>query len=390
MTRRMIPLSEPVLDGNEAAYLQECVTSGWVSSVGPFVERFEKACAELTGAPHAVSVACGTAGLHTALMAVGVGPGDEVLVPDLTFVAPAYAVRYCGAFPVFIDVDPKTWQIDPLAVERFLAEECELRGGACVNRRSGRPVKALVPVHLLGSACDIERLVGAARRSGLKVVEDAAEGVGTRIGSRHVGTFGDAGVLSFNGNKIATAGGGGMIVTSDAALAKRCHYLTTQAKDDALEYVHNEVGYNYRLTNLQAAVGVAQLERLDARIARKKRIAEIYRECLQGSGIECMPEPRGVRQTYWLFTVRLPGSSLERRQGVVRRLHANGVGARPLWHDLSRLKAFDGCQAYRIEHSRALYEQAVSLPSGPGLTDEEVVFCAEQTSKAVTEAPSAK
>lgn len=371
---RRIPLSEPLLAGKEWEYVKECLDTGWVSTAGPFISRFEKEFAAYVGAPHAVAAVNGTAALHAALLAVGVEPGEEVLVANLTFVAPANAIRYCGAFPVFMDAHPDTWQIDAGKVARFLDGECETRQGACVNKRSGRRVRAIVPVHLLGLACEIDRIVEIARRHGLKVVEDAAEAMGVRYRGRHVGTFGDAGAFSFNGNKIMTTGGGGMIATADAGLARRAAYLTTQAKDDPVEYFHREIGFNYRLGNVQAALGSAQLERLPNLIARKRRIAEIYARTFAGvEGLTPMPTTPHTEATYWLYTILLsPETTVERRKAFIVSLGAKGIEARPLWHTLTDMPPFADCQSFGIEHSPRLYARAVSLPSGSGLCEDDV------------------
>lgn len=377
----VIPLSVPHLAGNEWAYVKECLDTGWVSSAGPFVERFEQAVTKVTGAGHGVAVVNGTAALHVALLAAGVGSGDEVLVSTLTFVAPVNAVRYCGAHPVFMDADPQTWQMDPAKVAEFLEEECEQRSAGLVNRRTGRPIRALLPVHILGLAAEIDVFVDLARCYDLRLVEDAAEGLGVRVRGRHVGTFGDTGALSFNGNKIITAGGGGMVITADPARAERARYLTTQAKDDALEYVHNSVGYNYRLTNLQAALGAAQVEQLSGFIARKRAIAARYAEAFRHRpDIIPMPVPAAhVEPTYWLYTVLLPeGTTIEARQAVVAELHHRGIGARPLWHPVHTLPPYREDQAYRVEHAPRLYTRAISLPSSVGLSgaDQERVIAA--------------
>lgn len=374
---RTLPLSEPVFRGNEWVYLKECLESGWVSSAGPFVGRFERAIAELVGVSHAVAIVNGTAALHIALKVVGVKPDDEVLVPTLTFIAPVNAVRYCGAHPVFIDAHPETWQIDPDKVAQFLTEECELRGTHCYNRHTGRRVQAIVPVHLMGLACEIDRLLQLARGYHLRVVEDAAEAIGVRYRGRHVGTWGDIGILSFNGNKIVTAGGGGMLLTNDAAVADATRYLTTQAKDDPVEHIHHEVGYNYRLSNLHAALGLAQLEQIHEFLARKCAIAQVYEGAFQGfAGISPMPRPPHTEATYWLYTILLEdGVTLAERQALVRTLNEQGIGARPFWHPVHSLPPYHTCQAYRIEYAMTLYRRGVSLPCSVGLRDEELQQC---------------
>jgi perosamine synthetase len=328
-----VPLSVPELRGNEWKYVKECLDSGWVSSAGSFVDRFERELAGRVGAGHAVATVNGTAALHVALRAVGVRPDDEVLVADLTFVAPVNAVRYCGAHPVFMDADPRTWQMDIDKVRRFLEGECVMRAGACVNRRTGRPVRAVLPVHLLGLVGPIDELAALARRHGLKLVEDASEALGVRYRGRHVGTFGDTGIFSFNGNKIVTTGGGGLLVTDDATTARYARYLTTQAKDDAVEGIHHEVGYNYRLTNIQAALGVAQLEQLGAFVARKRAIATTYADELREvTDITLMPALPAAEPNYWLYTILLgEATTLAERQAVVRALNGRGIGVRPLF-----------------------------------------------------------
>lgn len=371
---RFLPLSRPVLRGNEWKYLKECLDTGWVSSSGPFVERFEQEVAGYVGAPHAVAVVNGTAALHTALHAVDVKPDDEVVVSDLTFIAPVNAIRYCGAHPVFMDADQATWQMDVAKLARFLERRCEMRDGACRNRRTGRRVSAVLPVHVLGLACDIESVVALARRWGLRVVEDACEAMGVRYRGRHVGTFGDAGAFSFNGNKIVTAGGGGIVVTADRSVEQRARYFSTQAKDDEVEYIHNGIGQNYRLTNIAAALGVAQLEQIEPFLERKRALARDYACRMRRlPDVVAMPEPADAEATWWLYTVLLPeGTTRERRAGVVERLRAEGIGARPLWHTIHDLPPYRACEAFEIIHAVRLYERGVSLPSSVDVGPEDV------------------
>src|SRR3989338_3125602 len=383
----LIPLSVPVLGGREWEYLKECLDTGWVSSAGPFVERFEREIARYVGVTQAVATVSGTAALHIALRVAGVEEGDEVLVPALTFIAPVNAIRYCGAHPVFIDADPATWQMDVKHLERVL-ERCEIRPDApdpstvstktCWNTRTGRRVRAILPVHLLCLACDMEAIRALARRHHLRVVEDAAEGMGVRYRGRHVGCWGDVGCLSFNGNKIMTSGGGGMVVANNnPAMAEQARYLTTQAKDDELEYIHRAIGYNYRLTSLQAAVGLAQLEQLDGFIERKRRIAQAYEAGLRGlDGITLMPKPDGIEPTYWLYTILLrEGTKVPQRQAFIAWLRDAGIEARPLWHPIHRLPPYEGCQAEDIACADDLYALGVSLPSGAGLSDADLDRC---------------
>ncbi len=288
-----IPLSVPVMLGNEARYLEECVRTSWVSSVGPFVDRLERDLARVCGVSHAVACVNGSAALHVALLVAGVQPDEEVLVSDLTFIASANAIRYCGAWPVLIDAEPEYWQMDPQKLEDFLARECTAKDGALVNRTTGRRVRAIMPVHILGHPCDMDAIGVLARRHGLTIVADAAEALGTTHRGRPVASLPDVAALSFNGNKIVTAGGGGAVLTDRADWADRARYLTTQAKDDPIEFAHGAVGFNYRMTNLQAAVGVAQLEQLDVRLASKQRGAAVY-----SAALATMPVTR-PRQAPW-------------------------------------------------------------------------------------------
>ncbi len=372
---RLIPLCAPEISGNEWKYVKECLDTGWVSSAGPFVERFELETARYVGARQGVAVSNGTAALHVALKVVGVRPDDEVLVSDLTFVAAANAVSYCRAHPVLMDADRTTWEMDVDKVARFLDEECVVDKSECRNRRTGRRVRAILPVHILGMSCRIDRIMELARRYSLKVVEDSAEALGVRFADRHVGTFGDIGAFSFNGNKILTSGGGGMLVTDNEEYAKRARYLTTQAKDDPQEYFHNEVGYNYRLSNIQAALGVAQLEQIDRFIDRKRSIARTYEDAFRDlPGVETMPaETPGVRPTFWLYTVLLDEAiTLEERRRFVSAIRKDGVGARSLWHPIHDLPPYRGCQAYDIQISPELFRRAISLPSSVGIPEDDL------------------
>ena len=370
----MIPLSIPELRGREWEYVKECLDTGWVSSVGSFVNRFEEMCAAATGTRHAIATVNGTAALHVALLVAGVEPDDEVLVSTLTFIAPANAIRYAGAWPVFIDAEPDYWQIDPALVERFLAEECTFDGTVVRNKKSGRRVRAILPVDVLGHPSDINPLLELAGRYGLRMIEDATESLGARYRSAPVGSQADLAALSFNGNKLVTTGGGGMIVTNDDALARRARHLTTQAKTDPVEYVHDEVGYNYRLTNVLAAIGCAQLESLDEYVAIKRANAARYAELTSGfSGITPMREAAWARSTFWLFTVLVDDAVC----GVDSRflLHAlatQGIQARPLWQPMHRSKAHREAHVVGGSVADRLCAQALSLPSSVGLTASQL------------------
>lgn len=365
-----IPLCVPALGGNEWAYVRDCLDTGWVSSVGAYVGRFERAVADAVGARHAVATASGTAALHVALLVAGVEPEDEVLVSTLTFVAPANAVRYVGAHPLFVDAEPAFWQMDVGRVEAFLRGACERRAGGLHDRATGRRVRALLPVHILGGAVDLAPLLALAREFGLAVVEDATEGLGGRYRGRALGTFGDAACLSFNGNKLLTTGGGGMLLTDDAALARRARHLTTQAKADEVEFVHDAVGYNYRLTNVAAAIGLAQTERLAHHLAEKRRVAARYAEGLAGvSGVRPMPEAPGTRHAWWMYTVEVDAPAYGRdARGLMRALADSGIQTRPLWQPMHRSPAHAGAASLGGEVADRACAGALSLPCSVGLT----------------------
>jgi perosamine synthetase len=371
-----IPLCEPHLGGHEWKYVKECLDTGWVSTVGRFVTRFEQEAAARLGARHAVATVNGTSALHIALLLAGVGRDDEVLVPTLTFIAPANAVRYTDAWPVFIDAEPRYWQMDIQKVSDFLAHDCRFVHGALRNRHTGRRVRALLPVHVLGHPVDMDPLLAIAARYDLQVIEDATEALGARYRDRAVGCPLGPGshvaCLSFNGNKLITTGGGGMLITDDEALARQARYLTTQAKDDPVEYVHHEVGYNYRLTNLQAALGVAQLERLDAHVDAKRRIACAYAAAFDDvAGIEVMREASWARSAFWMFTVlvhaRLCGVTSRR---LLAALAETGIQTRPLWQPLHLSPAHRGAYAVDCSVAERLHRQALSLPCSVGLSDD--------------------
>jgi perosamine synthetase len=370
---RPIPLSAPCMLGNEGAYLSECVETNWVSSRGPFVDRFEQMLAHATGTRHAVACVNGTAALHIALLVAGVEPDDEVLVSDLTFIASANAVRYCGAWPVLIDAEPVFWQMDPQKLSDFLERECRTSNGALVNRISGRRIRALMPVHILGHPCDMDAIVALATRYGLPIVADAAEALGTEYRGKPAACFADVAALSFNGNKIITAGGGGAVVTSNDAFAERARYLTTQAKDNAVEFVHGAIGFNYRLTNLQAAVGVAQLEKLGVALDSKRATAAFYDASLGDLPIDRPQQSASANSSWWLYTVLVD----ETRSGVDRPALMNAlfrerIESRPLWLPISQQPPFAGCQAYRCDVSPDLHRRSLSLPCSVGITADDL------------------
>lgn len=368
-----IPLCVPEIRGNEWAYVKDCFDTGWVSSVGRYVDRFEGAVAARAGAAHGVATVNGTAALHVALLLAGVQPGDEVVVSTLTFIAPVNAIRYVGAHPVFVDAEPDFWQMDAEKLVRFLDEDCEMHGGELRSRHTGRRVRAVVPVHVLGHPVDMDPVLRAARERGLAVIEDATESLGARYRGRPVGSLGDAACFSFNGNKLVTTGGGGMLVTSEPAWARRARYLTTQAKDDPLEYVHHEVGFNYRLTNIQAAMGVAQMELLDEYVEAKQRIARRYAEALGGEpGIRVMAQAPWAESVFWLYTILIDEAVFgEGSRDVLRRLGERRIQTRPLWQPGHRSPAHAGSFATDCSVADRLNRDALSLPCSVGLADEQ-------------------
>ena len=367
-----IPLCVPEIRGNEWKYVKECLDTNWVSSAGPFVDRFERAVADRVSTRYAVATVNGTAALHVALLVMGVQADDEVLVPALTFVAPANAVRYAGAWPVFIDAEPDYWQIDPQKLADFLNKECRWNG-KLINKTTGRQVKAILPVHILGHPADMQPIIEIARRFELAIIEDATESLGALYQGQSVGRLGDIACFSFNGNKIITTGGGGMITTHSSAWAERARYLTTQAKDNPVEYIHNEIGYNYRLTNVQAALGCAQMEVLDDYVTRKREILSNYREAFRGlHGIKTQAEAPGCFSICWLSTVTIDANQVQHdSRSFMKHLAEQGIQSRPLWHPIVTLPPYHDCQSYHVEVANALYRDALSLPSSVGLTEIE-------------------
>jgi perosamine synthetase len=378
--RAHIPLSVPVIAGREMEYVRECIETGWVSSAGKFVERFERAVAEATGARQAVAVQSGTAALHVALVVAGVERDTEVVAPALTFVAPVNAIAYCGAHPVFVDVEPDHWQLDVHKVEAFLAERCErATDGAVRNRRTGRRVSAVVGVHLLGHPFDLDRLRAVCDRHGLPLVQDAAQSIGARYRGAPVGSAGDYVALSFNGNKVVTCGGGGAFVSESRQAADRVRHLTTQAKQDPLYFVHDAVGYNYRLTNVAAAIGTAQLERLAEFVERKRAIQHAYERAFAADArVEMVREAEWARSSFWLPTLRVCTGGRALRDAAMRALKADGIESRPPWHPNHRQPPFAGSESFAVEHADAIADTGLHLPGSPSLTDDEQAYVVER------------
>lgn len=362
-------LHEPSFRGKEWLYLKECLDSTFVSSVGKFVDRFEIDLAHFTGAKHAVAVVNGTAALHIALKLAGVQAGDEVLIPALTFVATANAVTYCNATPHFVDSETCTLGVDAGKLRDYLIRHTEQRAGQCVNRASGRVIRALVPMHTFGHPVDLDGLLALARDFKLVLVEDAAESLGSTYHGQHTGTFGLLGTLSFNGNKTITTGGGGAILTNDATLARHAKHLTTTAKlPHAWEYRHDEIGYNYRLPNLNAALGCAQLEQLLAMLASKRALFARYQTAFaQVTGVTLMAEPAQCQSNYWLQTLLLDDEQAAQRDQVLAATNAATYMTRPAWILMHELAAFKDCPRMDLATAQSLSQRLINIPSSSNL-----------------------
>lgn len=355
-------LHRPVFEGNERQYLVECIDSNFVSSVGARVKEFEADIARFAGTKHAIATMNGTAALHMALIVAGVQRGDEVISQALTFIATCNAVSYSGAKPVFVDVDLDTMGMSPKALLAWLEAHAEMRDGQAFNRSTGARLAACVPMHTFGLPCRIAEIAEICERYGIALIEDAAESLGSYVGDRHTGQFGKLATLSFNGNKVITTGGGGMIVTNDDALAKKAHYLTTTAKvPHPYEFVHDEIGYNYRLPNLNAALGVAQMEKLPAMLEIKADIAARYRDFCAENGLRFVDAPSGTTANFWLNAIVL--DSLEQRDAFLKHMNEQGVMTRPIWRLMSSLDMFRECQNDGLVNSKWLEERVVNLPS---------------------------
>jgi len=363
-------LHEPVFAGNEREYVIDCIETGYVSSVGTFVTRFEEELAYYVGASHAVAVVNGTSALHLALVAVGVKPGDEVIVPALSFVATASAVALAGAIPHFVDVSYETWGIDSVELREYLSSLLRRDGKRFINRENGRPVTAIVPMHTLGHPCDGEGIKALAEEFGLAFVEDAAESLGSFSGGRHTGLAGIAGVFSFNGNKTITTGGGGAIVTNDSEIAARLKHLSTTAKiPHRFEFDHDAVGYNYRMPNINAALGVAQLEQLPGLVERQRSLHRKYKEALGDLTIgRLRSETPGTTSNYWLQAFLLKSELASQRDHILGSCLDAGIPVRPLWKPLNTLTPYRDSPSAQTPVVAELYSRVVCLPSSASLS----------------------
>lgn len=362
-----IPLHEPRFNGNEKKYVNECIDSTFVSSVGKFVPHFEDLIAKFTGAKYAIAAVNGTAALHISLLLCDVKSDDEVITQPLTFVATANAIAYTGAKAIFVDVDLETMGLSPVALQKFLSENTELKGGYSINRTSGKRIKACVPMHTFGHSCRIDQIIAICQKYNIDVIEDAAESLGSYYNGKHTGTFGKFGVLSFNGNKIITTGGGGMIITDNDELAKLAKHMTTTAKlAHPWEFEHDMTGYNYRLTNLAAALGCAQMEQLTDFIDKKRKLASDYATFFSPMDIEFITEPINCSSNYWLNAIVL--SNKAEQNNFLKFMNDHDIMVRPIWQLMNRLAMYKECQCGPLENAEWLADRVVNIPSSVIIT----------------------
>lgn len=365
-----VSLHEPSFDGKELEYLKECIDSTYVSSVGKYVDRFESELATFTGAKFAISVVNGTAALHVALKLAGVKSGDEVLLPALTFVATANAITYCGAIPHFTDSEDTTLGIDVLKLREYLSKTTSQESGKCINKITGRVIRAIIPMHTFGHPSDIDGLLSISNDFNISLVEDAAESLGSFYGGQHTGTFGLLGTLSFNGNKTITTGGGGAILTNDEVLARQAKHITTTAKlPHAWEFRHDEIGYNYRMPNINAALGCAQLEQLPSKLKAKRELFLRYESAFKDlKGVQLFSEPKNCQSNYWLQTLLLDEIESKYRDNLLTVANNSGIMMRPVWVSMNELKPFRDSPSMELTNVKLLSQRIVNIPSSPCLT----------------------
>jgi len=377
---KFIPLSVPNMAGNEWKYVKDCLDTGWISSVGAYVTQFENMVAAFAGANYVFAAVNGTSALHISLLLSGVKQNDYVILPNLTFVASANSIKYLGAEPILIDADPDMWQMDLDLLEEFLEKETDTAGDSLIYKKDGRRIAAIMPVHILGNMCDMDRFLAIVKKYPLPIVEDATEALGTTYKGISAGNFSPLACFSFNGNKIISTGGGGVIVTNDEALAKQAKHLTTTAKASADEYYHDEVGYNYRLVNVLAAIGVAQMELLPSFIKRKKEIVSFYNKELTGvADIRFQKELPEVNTNGWLFTIQT-----EQQQQLLDYLNENKILSRRFWMPMNKLPMYNECiYINNKDNSDYIYNTCLSIPSSTSITDEELAIVVKEIREAI-------
>ena len=374
----MINLSVPNLSMDILDNLKECLESGWVSTGGRFIPEFETKVKNYMKTKFAAGVQSGTAGLHMSLQVLGVQRDEEVFVPTLTFIAAVNPTTYLGASPIFIDCDDSLC-MDPLKLEKFCSEECDFREGVLVNKKTNKKIRALVIVHVFGNMADMEKIMDIAKKYNLKVLEDATEALGTyytegKYKGKYAGTIGDIGVLSFNANKIITTGGGGMVVGDNEELVEKVRFLSSQAKKDTLYFIHDEIGYNYRMLNLQAALGTSQIDQLESFIETKIKNYKIYKEELEKvEGLEILPFVEGIRANYWFYSLKIDKEKYGiGRDELLQKLVDAGIQTRPIWGLIHQQKPYSACQSYEIEKALYYYDRILNLPCSSNLTEKEV------------------
>ena len=366
---RPISLHEPTFCGNEWKYTKECIDTGWVSSVGAFVNRFSSDLAQYTGVKHAIPVVNGTAALHASLVLLGSGPQDEVLVPALTFIGTVNAISYTGATPHFVDSEEISLGVDAKKLDTYLEKLVQKTNEGPRNSKTGRRIRALIVMHAFGHPADLDALVAVCQKYGIELIEDAAESIGSFYKGRHTGNWGKLSILSFNGNKTITTGGGGAILTQDDELAKRARHLTTTAKiPHQWEFVHDEVGYNYRMPNLNAAMGCAQLEELNLFLEKKREVAKKYQKAFQGMpGFKFLAEPSYAKSNYWLNAIVLDQANLSVRNEILKLTNSKGIMTRPVWQLMNHLAMFKDCPKMDLSVAESLEQRLINLPSSSHL-----------------------
>ncbi|NQV76739.1 MAG: LegC family aminotransferase [Lutibacter sp.] len=363
-----IPLSIPIINGNEWRYVKDCLDEGLICE-GKYLKLFEEKIQEYTGANFAIACSSGTAALHLSLIVAGIKENDEVIVPTVTFIASINAIHYVKAKPIFMDCD-QYYNLDVKKVQSFFEKECFFHEGVLYNKKSQNKIVAILPVHVFGNPVNLDLILNLAEEYNLKIIEDAAESLGSMYKGRKTGTFGDFGCFSFNGNKLITSAGGGMVVTNSKESADKIRYLIDQAKDDSFNFIHKEIGYNYRLSNIHAAIGLAQLENIEERILIKRRNFEIYQKYLKGTDLEMLEEPENSRSNYWFYVLKL-GASFKKSE-ILEKLKKEGIMARPMWY-LNHLQIpFVTAQNYNIVKAQELLENTINVPCSINLKEEDI------------------